>query len=166
MHLTDEKIYEYLDNEMKADESSAVHKHILICPDCQKRLEELERLEADLVSAFPSDKEIADAKEDILEQMERGKTDDGILSFFKKTFSVSFAGLATTAAAFVMIMIGTIVALNPNSREIEKIVPAANSNISRENIYQVSNEKELSLEDHIRAIEEMGYSVVLEPIRH
>ena len=165
MHLTDEKIYEYLDNELKADESSAVHKHILVCPDCQKRLEELKRLEADLVSAFPNDKEIADIKEDILEQMDREDAGDGAFSFFRKTFSVSFAGLATTAAAFVMIMIGAIVALNPNSREIEKIVPAANSNISRDNIYKVSNEKELTLEDHIRAIEEMGYSVVLEPIR-
>ncbi len=165
MHLTDEKIYEYLDGEIKSDESSFVNKHLDSCQECRKRLERLKSFEAMLIAPIPSDEVISGIGNEMFEQLESEKASDGFLSVFKKTFNVSFGGLATTAAAFVMIMIGTIVALNPNSREIEKIVPAANSNISRDNIYKVSNENELTLEDHIRAIEEMGYDVVLEPKR-
>ena len=164
MHYNDDKLFEYLDGFVKPSELDALKDHLSQCQECKDRLNELSEFNRSLSKLSLSDEEISVESKKIFGEIYKDCIDEKNVPFYKKAISVPLSGLVGCAAAFVMITIGSIMMFNPRSNDIVKIVPGANPTIDKENVYKVGDVKEMTIEDHIKAIEDMGYGVTLEPL--
>ncbi|OUS72490.1 anti-sigma factor [Paenibacillus sp. MY03] len=103
------KIHEYLDGELPREEKGALHEHILACPDCRTRFEQLEKtdaaaflaLEGSHASVSGYDAQASQAlKNRIMSSLPKGKTKKRN-RFVRMIYR--YPGL-TAAAVFLLVM--------------------------------------------------------------
>ena len=164
-HLNEEIIFEYFDNELSDDGKRIIDEHVTECEECRKLFNSVKSFCDKFNHISPDEKTLQIEKGKIYNRIYDECINDDKKSFFKKSITLSMASATSIAAAFTMIMIGAIVIYKPSNKNLTEILPGANPNVSERNIIQVSREKNLSLEEHIRAIENMGFNVILEPKR-
>lgn len=153
----------YIDGTLNENQNSEISNHLDSCPVCLAKLENLKEAE-EAVSGFELGQDfLDDKKEKILNDLLLSHTDSKVKTFFSKPVKVSRGRFFGIASAFVMIAVGAVTLFSPKSKTVTEMIPAANSDLSRDNIYKVSDNRDnMSVREHIKAIEKMGYKVIEE----
>lgn len=169
MCLDDALLNSYLDEELLEPWKTQVEEHLSYCNGCQMRLEQLRNLDDKMKSATISDDEIAMRAERVMSFFEKNRFDvPKKQTLFSKKIQINLVpALITSAAAFVVVFIGSFVLFNSNGQQTSEILPEVMMPLESSQVQQVSNKQSGSLEDYtlpeiIHFLDAQGYIVTLE----
>ncbi len=169
MCLDDALLNSYLDGELQEPWKTQVEEHLSYCNGCKLRLNQLKELDKTLKSASLANDEIALRSQRVLEFFENNRFDTTQkTSFFKRKVQVNLVpALLTSAAAVVVVFIGSFVLFGSNNKQTSEILPEVMMPIESTQVDQVSAVEKTSLEDYslseiIHYLDSQGYAVKLE----
>ncbi|MGH4037649.1 MAG: anti-sigma factor family protein [Sphaerochaeta sp.] len=169
MCLDDALLNSYLDGELLEPWKTQVEEHLSYCNGCQMRLEQLKDLNNKMKSATISDDEIQARADRVMTFFEKNRFDKPKKqNIFRRKIQVNLIpALITSAAAFVVVFIGSFVLFGTNNQQTSEILPEVNLPIEASQVQQVSTEKKSSLDDFslsqiIHYLDSQGYAVTLE----
>ncbi len=169
MCLDDALLNSYLDGELLEPWKTQVEEHLSYCNGCQMRLEQLKNLNNKMKSATISDDEIEARADRVMTFFEKNRFDKPKKqNIFRRKIQVNLIpALITSAAAFVVVFIGSFVLFGTNNQQTSEILPEVNLPIEASQVQQVSTEKKSSLDDFslsqiIHYLDSQGYAVTLE----
>jgi anti-sigma factor RsiW len=169
MCLDDALLNSYLDGELLEPWKTQVEEHLSYCNGCQMRLEQLKDLNNKMKSATISDDEIEARADRVMTFFEKNRFDKPKKqNIFRRKIQVNLIpALITSAAAFVVVFIGSFVLFGTNNQQTSEILPEVNLPIEASQVQQVSTEKKSSLDDFslsqiIHYLDSQGYAVTLE----
>jgi predicted anti-sigma-YlaC factor YlaD len=169
MCVDDELLNSYLDGELQEPWNTQVREHLGYCSACRGRLAQLKALTERISSVALTDEELQPSRERILAYFEKTKFPAAQKNtpFFRRRFEVKFGPALLTAAAFVVVVIGTFVFFGPNTPEGQEILPGVVAPLDSEHIRQVSDTPKptldmFTLEQIVQHLDAMGYAVKLE----
>jgi len=169
MCLDDALLNSYLDGELLEPWKTQVEEHLSYCNGCQMRLEQLKDLDDKMKSATISDDEIESRADRVMTFFEKNRFDKPKKqNIFRRKIQVNLIpALITSAAAFVVVFIGSFVLFGTNNQQTSEILPEVNLPIEASQVQQVSSEKKSSLDDFslsqiIHYLDSQGYAVTLE----
>jgi predicted anti-sigma-YlaC factor YlaD len=169
MCLDDALLNSYLDGELLEPWKTQVEEHLSYCNGCQMRLEQLSVLNDKIKSATISDDEINMRGERVMTFFDKnrfGKPKKQ--NIFRRKIQLNLVpALITSAAAFVVVFIGSFVLFGTNNQQTSEILPEVMLPIESSQVQQVSNEMKTSLDDFslseiIHYLDSQGYAVTLE----
>ncbi len=169
MCVDDELLSTYLDGELADPWKTQVSEHLQYCSACRLRLGQLSSLQKRLRVAELTDSEMRRSKDRVLAFFEETKfpTSEAKRPFWRKKFEVKLAPALLSAAAFVVVVIGSFVFFSANTPQGQEILPGVVAPIDSEHIRQVTdlgkpNLGMFSLEQIIQHLDSLGYSVKIE----
>ncbi|MCH3916071.1 MAG: zf-HC2 domain-containing protein [Spirochaetia bacterium] len=169
MCLDDALLNSYLDGELQEPWKTQVEEHIAYCKGCRQRLEELQALDKRLKAAVESDEEIARRSARVMTYFEKNRFNrQPHTNIFKRKVQVKLVPtLIASAAAFVVIFIGSFVLFGTNNRQTSQILPEVMMPISSSQVQQVSEKQkttldDFSLEEIVQYLDSKGYAVQLQ----
>ena len=169
MCLDDALLNSYIDGELQEPWKTQVEEHLSYCSGCQLRLNQLKQLVTTLENATVEDEQIAPRSDRVLKYFEENRfTSPPKKSIFKKKIQLSLVpALLTSAAAVVVVFIGSFVLFGSNSKQTSEILPEIMLPIDSSNLQQVSVEEKSSLSDYslaeiVKYLDSKGYAVKLE----
>ena len=169
MCVDDELLSTYLDGELAEPWKTQVSEHLQYCLACRLRLGQLKALHERLQSVALTTEEMAQSKDRVLAFFEETKfpTADQKRSFWRRKIEMKVAPAILTAAAFVIVVIGSFVFFSPNTPQGQEILPGVVAPIDSEHIRQVTDVSKpnlgmFSLEQIIQHLDSLGYSVKIE----
>lgn len=170
MCLDDALLNSYLDGELQEPWKTQVEEHLAYCKGCSSRLEELKLFDKQLRDAVESDEDIQRRQERVLNYFEKNRFEKKShhISMFKRKIQVRLVPtLITSAAAFVVIFVGSFVLFGTNSEQTSEIMPEVMMPISSSQVQQVSAQQEASLDDFsldeiVRYLDSKGYAIQLQ----
>lgn len=169
MCLDDALLNSYLDGELLEPWKTQVEEHLSYCNGCQMRLEQLSALNDKIKSASINDNEINMRAERVMTFFEKNRFDKPKKqNIFRRKVQLSLVpALITSAAAFVVVFIGSFVLFGTNNQQTSEILPEVMLPIESSQVQQVSSKNEMSLDDFslaeiIHYLDSQGYAVTLE----
>lgn len=169
MCLDDALLNSYLDGELQEPWKTQVEEHLSYCTGCQMRLEQLRVLNNKLKTAVDSDLEIEKRADRVMSFFEKNRFNNPPKkNIFSRKIQLNLVpAIITSAAAFVVVFIGSFVLFGSNSKQTSEILPEVMLPIESSNLQQVSTEKKVTLEDFslseiIHYLDSQGYAVTLE----
>lgn len=169
MCLDDALLNSYLDDELLEPWKTQVEEHLSYCNGCQMRLEQLKALNDKMKSATICDDEIAMRAERVMTFFDKNRFNKPKKqNIFRRKIQLNLVpALITSAAAFVVVFIGSFVLFGTNSKQTSEILPEVMLPIESSQVQQVSNDKVNSLDDFslseiIHYLDSQGYAVTLE----
>lgn len=169
MCLDDALLNSYLDDELLEPWKTQVEEHLSYCNGCQMRLEQLKELNDTLKSATIGDDEITIRADRVMSFFEKNRFDNSKKqNIFRRKIQLNLVpALITSAAAFVVVFIGSFVLFGTNNQQTSAILPEVMLPIESSQVQQVSSKQNTSLEDFslseiIHYLDSQGYAVTLE----
>lgn len=169
MCLDDALLNSYLDGELQEPWKTQVEEHLSYCSGCQLRLNQLKSLVEKLTNATVSDDDISLRSQRVLQYFEQNRFNSTPnKSFFKKKIQLNLVpALLTSAAAVVVVFIGSFVLFGSNSKQTSQIMPEVMMPIESNQLEQVSVKEKASLDDFtlseiVHYLDSQGYAVKLE----
>jgi predicted anti-sigma-YlaC factor YlaD len=169
MCLDDALLNSYLDGELQEPWKTQVEEHLSYCSGCQMRFNQLKELVNTLQGATVSDEEISLRSNRVMEFFEQNRFNEPPKNhLFKKKIQVSLIpALLTSAAAVVVVFIGSFVLFGSNNKQTSEIMPEVMMPINSTEVEQVSVNEKSSLDDYslseiIHYLDSQGYAVKLE----
>lgn len=169
MCLDDALLNAYLDGELQEPWKTQVEEHLSYCNGCKLRLEQLIELDKTLRSTTVNEDEIELRSQRVMEFFENNRFNETVKeSFFKRKIQLNLVpALLTSAAAVVVVFIGSFVLFGSNNKQTSEILPEVMMPIESNQVEQVSvNQKtpldEYSLSEIIHYLDSQGYAVKLE----
>lgn len=169
MCLDDALLNSYLDDELLEPWKTQVEEHLSYCNGCQMRLEQLKELNDTLKSATIGDDEITIRADRVMSFFEKNRFDSSKKqNIFRRKIQLNLVpALITSAAAFVVVFIGSFVLFGTNNQQTSAILPEVMLPIESSQVQQVSSKQNTSLEDFslseiIHYLDSQGYAVTLE----
>ncbi|HZJ88580.1 MAG TPA: zf-HC2 domain-containing protein [Sphaerochaeta sp.] len=169
MCVDDQLLSTFLDGELAEPWRTQVAEHLGYCSACKQRLAQLQNLRDQLNAVSLTDEEIAPSMERVLAFFEASKfsAPRENPSFWRRRLELKAGPALLTAAAFVVVVIGTFVFFKPNSPQGQQILPGVAAPIDSEHIRQITEQPKptldlFSLEQIIQHLDAMGYAVKLE----
>ncbi len=169
MCVDDELLSTYLDGELDEPWRTQVAEHLQYCQACRLRLGQLEALHEKLQSVALTEGEMEGSRERVMAFFEATKFPavDTKLSFWRRKLELKLGPALLSAAAFVVVVIGTFVFFSPNTPQGQEILPGVVAPIDSEHIRQVTDVAKpdlgmFSLEQIIQHLDALGYSVKIE----
>jgi predicted anti-sigma-YlaC factor YlaD len=169
MCLDDALLNSYLDGELQEPWKTQVEEHLSYCSGCQLRFNQLKGLVDNLKNATMSDEDIAPRSDRVLKYFEQNRFNTPPKkNLFKKKVQVNLVpALLTSAAAVVVVFIGSFVLFGSNSKQTSEIMPEVMLPIESNQLEQVSDYEKASLDDYslseiVRYLDSQGYAVKLE----
>jgi predicted anti-sigma-YlaC factor YlaD len=169
MCLDDALLNSYLDGELLEPWKTQVEEHLSYCNGCQMRLEQLRNLDDKMKSATLCEDEIAMRADRVMSFFEKNRFDEPKKqNLFSRKIQLNLVpALITSAAAFVVVFIGSFVLFNSNNQQTSEILPEVMMPLESSQVQQVSNEVSTSLDDYtlpeiIHYLDSQGYIVTLE----
>ncbi|MFB6367644.1 zf-HC2 domain-containing protein [Paenibacillus elgii] len=104
-------LHEYLDGSLEGREAAVLKEHLLVCPDCRKRLQQFEKVEA-LIHAWPPQKVPEGLTERIMQALPPVKRQNPWYRWIRKHPA------ASVAAVFFLVMLSTFVSSWNDDREL------------------------------------------------
>lgn len=168
MHLDDQIISSYLDNEVLSPWKEQLEEHVQWCPACQKQLEEARHLKTVIDNAVLPQENIKASQTRVLSYIEKNILRKKRASFraiiAKPAFKKVFWPVLSAAVTFCFCLIIFSPEQSPNliqktpeniSLSIESITPVRAS----DNYTTGKSLNDYSLEDIIRYLDKAGYDV-------
>ncbi|MGD1822274.1 MAG: anti-sigma factor family protein [Pleomorphochaeta sp.] len=169
MCLDDALLNSYLDGELQEPWKTQVEEHLSYCNGCQLRLNQLKELDNKLKNASFSDEDIRERSERVIKFFENNRFNTEVKkSFFKRKVQINLVpALLTSAAAVVVVFIGSFVLFGSNNKQTSEILPEVMMPIESNQVEQVSVNEKSSLDDYslseiIHYLDSQGYAVKLE----
>lgn len=169
MCLDDALLNSYLDGELLEPWKTQVEEHLSYCNGCQMRLEQLTALNDNLRKATSREDEIAKRSDRVMSFFEKNRFNNPPKqNIFRRKVQLNLVpALITSAAAFVVVFIGSFVLFGSNSKQTSEILPEVMLPLESTQVQQVSAEQKVSLEDFslseiIYFLDSQGYAVTLE----
>jgi predicted anti-sigma-YlaC factor YlaD len=169
MCLDDALLNSYLDGELLEPWKTQVEEHLSYCNGCQMRLEQLRVLNEKMKSATIGDEAIALRADRVMTFFEKNRFDKPQKqNIFRRKVQLNLVpALITSAAAFVVVFIGSFVLFGTNNQQTSEILPEVMLPIESSQVQQVSNKQNSSLDDFslseiIHYLDSQGYAVTLE----
>lgn len=169
MCLDDALLNSYIDGELQEPWKTQVEEHLSYCSGCQLRLNQLKQLVDTLQKSTVEEEQIAPRSDRVLKYFEENRFKaPPKKSVFKKKIQVSLVpALLTSAAAVVVVFIGSFVLFGSNSKQTSEIMPEVMLPIDSSKLQQVSVEEKSSLSDYslaeiVKYLDSKGYAVKLE----
>jgi len=170
MCVDDELLNTYLDGELDEPWRTQVEEHLGYCNACRQRLDQLRQLQQRIASAVLPDEDISLRQDRVLAFFEKSRfpMKDKKMHIFRKKVQVRLVpALMTTAAAFVVVFIGSFVLFGTNASQAQDILPGIATPMDSANVRQVSDTQSVtldsfSLEQIVQHLDAMGYAVKLE----
>lgn len=104
-------LHQHLDGDLRGPEAVVLKEHLLACPACRKRLQQLEKVEA-LVQAWPAPQAPDDMTERIMRALPPAKRSSTWSRWFRRHPA------ASVAAVFFLVMMGSFVSMWDNDQEL------------------------------------------------
>lgn len=169
MCLDDQILNTYVDGQLEEPWKSQVEEHLSYCVSCRKRCESLMELSNRVKDAALSESEIDTRKDRVMSVLEKNYLNKKKSSFKSKILKFTFPQFAfTTAAAFVIVFVGSF-ALGSNSRRSDIIpVPEIGYSVDINNITPVRTSdnstttrslESYSLDEILKNLDARGYDV-------
>lgn len=169
MCVDDELLSTYLDGELGEPWRTQVAEHLQYCAACRLRLGQLESLHSRLQSVALTGSEMEESRKRVLSFFEATKFPGANKhpSLWRRRFVLKLGPALLSAAAFVVVVIGTFIFFSPNTPQGQEILPGVVAPIDSEHIRQVTDLARpdlgmFSLEQIIQHLDAMGYAVKLE----
>jgi anti-sigma factor RsiW len=169
MCLDDALLNSYLDGELLEPWKTQVEEHLSYCNGCQMRLEQLKTLNDKMKSATICNDEITMRAKRVMTFFEKNRFDKPKKqNIFQRKVQLNLVpALITSAAAFVVVFIGSFVLFGTNSQQTSEILPEVMLPIESSQVQQVSSVEEVrldefSLSEIIHYLDSQGYAVTLE----
>lgn len=169
MCLDDALLNSYLDGELQEPWKTQVEEHLSYCSGCKLRYNQLKALVENLEKATVSDEEISIRSDRAIKYFEQNRFNEPIKrSVFRKKLQVNLVpALLTSAAAVVVVFIGSFVLFGSNNKQTSEIMPEVMLPIESNQLEQVSVTKDASLSDYslseiVHYLDSQGYAVKLE----
>jgi len=169
MCLDDALLNSYLDGELQEPWKTQVEEHLSYCSGCQLRFNQLKELDNKLQSASLSDEEISIRSQRVIKYFENNRFNNEVKdNIFKRKIQLNLVPtLLTSAAAIVIVFIGSFVLFGSNNKQTSEILPEVMMPIESSQVEQVSVNQKTSLDDYslqeiVRYLDSQGYAVTLE----
>lgn len=153
----------YLDGELEESVRASVEEHLLTCPACRKRLEELREVDEIVRStALPAD-ELDKRRGETLAYLEGKYFNGAKVPFFRRRLDLSFgAALGGIAAAAALVFAGSFLFFGSDAKETEEILPSFSVQAGQADIVYVSEKPSLdsyTLDEILKYLDNCGYKV-------
>ncbi len=169
MCLDDALLNSYLDGELQEPWKTQVEEHLSYCSGCKLRLNQLKKLSDSLTNATIPQEDISPRADRVLQYFEKNRFNaEPTRNIFKKKIQVNLVpALLTSAAAVVVVFIGSFVLFGSNSKQTSEIMPEVMLPIESSKLEQVSVREKGSLDDYtlseiVHYLDSQGYAVKLE----
>jgi predicted anti-sigma-YlaC factor YlaD len=169
MCLDDALLNSYIDGELQEPWKTQVEEHLSYCSGCKLRFNQLKALVTNLEKATVSQEKVSLSSDRVIKYFEQNRFEEPVKQrFFKKKLQISLVpALLTSAAAIVVVFIGSFVLFGSNNKQTSEIMPEVMLPIDSTQLEQVSVKEPSSLSDYslseiVRYLDSQGYAVKLE----